>query len=169
MPISRMNPWVPTQYPFGLNGPDLTPYYWKIEMEELKKMGLTPGSPVAPPLITEEEAEALKKKILEKQQQRVKGSSTYQSRNRADHIRIVANCSHVQKAHVHFDKFFGTDSKLGAASSRKGTTSNANTSCWESEEDVKYILGQILLVLIGLLTAFFLLTEILKILKRLYR
>lgn len=63
MPVSGMNPWVPTQYPFGLNVPDLTPYYWKTEMKELKKMGLTPGSLVAPLLITEEEAEALKKKF----------------------------------------------------------------------------------------------------------
>ena len=60
------------------------PYYWKTEMEELKKMSLTPGSPVASLPITEEEVKALKKKFLEEQQQRIKASSTNQSRNRTD-------------------------------------------------------------------------------------
>lgn len=32
-----------------MNGPDVMAYYWKTEMEELKKMGLAPGSLVASP------------------------------------------------------------------------------------------------------------------------
>lgn len=65
MPISGMNPWVPKECPFGLDGPELTPCYWKTEMEELKKMGLTPGSPVAPLPVTGKKAETLKNKFLE--------------------------------------------------------------------------------------------------------
>lgn len=83
-PVPRVNPWVPKQYPFGLDGLDLMPYYWKKEMQQLKKMGLTPGSPVAPPPVRGKEAEALKKKFLEDQQQQIKASSIYQSRTRVD-------------------------------------------------------------------------------------
>lgn len=158
---------VPTQYPFGLNGPDLTPYYWKTEMEELKKMGLTPGDQVAPPPITEEEAEALKKKFLEPQQYWVKASSAYQPRNRADPGRALLPTTPVFK-------------RPTSAS----TNSSALTVSWALPAVVKEPhpvpispvgkvkkmsdkLGQILLVLIGLLAGFFLLTKILEILKRL--
>lgn len=130
-------------------------------------MGLTPGSLVAPLLITEEEAEALKKKFLEEQKQRIKASSAYQSRNRADPVRAPSPTTPAFKRRT-----------------STSTNSSAPTVRWALPAVVKEphpvpippvgkvkkvsdILGQILLVLIGLLSGFFLLIKILEILKRL--
>lgn len=159
MPVSGMNPWVPAQYPFGPNGPDLTPCYWKTEMEELKKMGLPPGSPVAPPPITEEEAKALKKKFLEEQQQRINASSGFQSRNRADPGRVLLPTSPV------FERPTSTSTDLALSAVAEEVRSVPTPSAGKVK--ISDTLGQILLVLIGLLAGFFLLTKTLKIVKRL--
>lgn len=130
-------------------------------------MDITPGSLVAPLPITEEEAEALKKKFLEEQQQQIKASSTYLSRNRADPGRALSLTAPVFKR--------PTSTSIN---------SSAPTVSWALPAVVKEphpvpippggkvkkmsdTLGQILLVLIGLLAGFFLLTKILEILKRL--
>ena len=127
-------------------------------------MGLTPGSPVAPLPITEEEAGALKKKFLEEQQQQIKASSTCQSRNRADAGRALLPTAPMFKRPT---------STL--------TNSSAPAVSWALPTVVKEphpvpippvgkvkmmsdILDQILLVLTA---KFCLLTKILEILKRL--
>lgn len=100
-------------------------------------MSLTPGSPVAP-LPVREEVDALKKPFLEEQQQQMKASSTYQSRNRADPGRALLPTAPMFKRPTSTLTNSSAPSELGTACSGKGITSNANTSCWESE-DVRYI------------------------------
>lgn len=125
-------------------------------------MGFSPGSPVAPPPITEEEAEACKNKFLEEQQQQIKASSAYQSRNRADPGRALSLTNPMFKR-----------------STSTLINSLAPTVSWALPAVVKEphlvvgkvkkmsgILGHIL-VLIGLLAGFLFLTNILEILKRL--
>lgn len=140
--------------------PDLTPYYWKTEIEELKKMGLTPGSPDAPPPITVEEAKALKKKFLKEQQQRIKASSGFQSRNRADLGRVLLPTSPV------FERPTSTSTNL-ALPAVVGEPHPVPTPPAGEVKKMSDALGQMLLVLIGLLAGFFLLTKTLKIVKRL--
>lgn len=158
-PIPGMSPWILKQYPFRLDGPDLMPYYWKKEMEDLKKMGLTPGSPVAPPPVREKEAEALKKKFLEEQQQQIKASSIYQSRTRVDPGRALSPIATV------FKRPLTHSSTLALSLALPAMVKNPHPLPVHPVGKVKMVsgvLGQILLVLTGLLAGFFLLTKILK-------
>lgn len=146
--------WVPTKYPFSLNRPDLVPCYWKTEMEELKKMSLTPGNPVVPVPVTKE-VDALKKTFLEEQQQQIKPSSTYQSRNRADLGRALLPTAPMFKRPTSAltNSFSPTVSWA-----LPGVVKESHPVPIPSVGKVKMldILGQILLVLIGLLAGFFL-------------
>lgn len=113
---------------------------------------------------TEEEAEALKTKFIE-EQQRIKASRTYQSGSRADPGRAVLLTALVFKRPISTL----TKSLAPAVSwALPAVVKEPHPAQMPPVGKVKRmsdVLGQILLVLVGLLSGFSLLTKILKILK----